>query len=113
MILASNLLCRLPSPRQFILSVGNFLKPGGFLVLVSPYSWLEEYTNRSEWFGADYKGNGDTRVAVDSFDALQGFIHANNLPLQLVSREDIPFLIREHERKFQYGVSDCNIWRKV
>lgn len=80
------------------------------LVLVSPYSWLEEYTDRSEWFGARYSDKG---VAIDSYDELAEFISSNGIPLAPVSREDIPFLIREHERKYQYGVSDCNIWKRV
>jgi len=109
-ILASNLLCRLPSPRRFISTVSNFLKPNGVLVLVSPYSWLEEYTDKQEWFGGRCSESGQP---IDSYDELKAFIASNNIPLAAVSREDIPFLIREHERKFQYGVSDCNIWKKI
>jgi hypothetical protein len=90
--------------------VPKFLKPGGLLVLVSPYSWLEEYTPQSEWFGGSYT---ESKEPVDSYDALRDFIASNNIPLNAVSRNDIPFLIREHERKYQYGVSDCNIWIKV
>lgn len=108
-ILASNLLCRLPSPRQFIDKVSNFLKPGGALVLVSPYSWLEEYTKSDEWFGAQINSDGQ---ALDSFGTLRKYISDKKLPLNLVGQEDIPFLIREHERKFQYGVSDVTIWVK-
>lgn len=52
MILCSNLLCRLPSPRKFLNSVKDFLTPKGTLILISPYSWLEEYTPASEWIGA-------------------------------------------------------------
>ena len=51
MVLASNLLCRLPSPRKFLKDIKHFIAPGGVLVLISPYSWLEEYTSLSEWIG--------------------------------------------------------------
>lgn len=105
MIVASNLLCRLPKPREFILKAPALLNPGGRLVLISPYSWLEEYTQTEDWFGGAII-NG---TPVDSFDALSKFIVSTS-NLKLVHREDIPFLIREHERKFQYGVSDCTIW---
>eukprot|EP01041_Mallomonas_annulata_P012730 gene12730-26815_t len=94
-ILASNLLCRLPSPRKFISDIKSFLVPGGHLVLVSPYSWLEEYTAPTEWFGARNIDNKD----LDSFEELQTYI---NNALLLRHREDVPFLIREHARKFQY-----------
>lgn len=109
-ILASNLLCRLPAPRQFINSVASFLRPGGLLVLVSPYSWLEEYTPCAEWFGAKMDASGN---AIDSYDALRAYMQDKKLPLVLKTKIDIPFLIREHERKFQYGVSDCTVWRRT
>ena len=101
-ILASNLLCRLPSPRQFMDKISSFLKPGGHLVLVSPYSWLEEYTKTTEWFGAQDN--------VDSFTALTSYIDDKKLPLVLKHTQDISFLIREHERKFQYGVSHVAVF---
>ena len=31
--------------------VPSLLKEGGCLVLISPYSWLEEYTPIEEWIG--------------------------------------------------------------
>ncbi|CAN0369217.1 unnamed protein product, partial [Discosporangium mesarthrocarpum] len=45
-VLASNLLCRLPRPRVFLESLRALVKPGGVAVIVSPYSWLSEYTPR-------------------------------------------------------------------
>jgi len=103
-ILASNLLCRLPKPRQFLQDVPKFLAPGGCLVLVSPYSWLEEYTPVSEWVGATPDSPDSAAEVADYF--------ARNSALTLIHQQDMPFLIREHERKYQYGVSDCSVWRK-
>ncbi len=102
---ASNLLCRLPQPRKFIDNIPNFLNPNGYLVLISPYSWLEEYTELNEWFGAGSQQGNDS----DSFSELQKYIGSK---LTLTHQENIPFLIREHERKFQYGVSHVTIWKK-
>lgn len=31
---------------------------------------------------------------------------------ELVAREDMPFLIREHVRKFQWGCSNAMVWRR-
>lgn len=108
-------MCRLPSPRAFLQSIPQFLKPGGLLVLVSPYSWLEEYTPVSEWVGAVPSANTSTSAGgVDSFSCLQAYLEQSlpvGMRLQLISKVDIPFLIREHERKFQYGVSDATIWK--
>lgn len=58
-ILASNLLCRLPKPQEFLSSLPRLLKPRGIVVMVSPYSWLVEYTARSEWMGGCIR-DGDT-----------------------------------------------------
>lgn len=106
LILASNLLCRLPSPRKFLDSIPNFLNMGGSIVLISPYSWLEEYTPLSEWIGAK-------ETNCDSFTELKNYFKTNKIPLKLVHEDNMDFLIREHERKFQYGVSHCSVWTKV
>ena len=99
---ASNLMCRLPSPRKFLSSVPKFLNKNGILVLVSPYSWLEEYTDVNEWVGVNTE---------DSFIILKDYLE-KECHMKLIHQENVPFLIREHERKFQYGVSDATIWRK-
>lgn len=102
-IVASNLLCRLPNPRKFLEDVSKFLRPGGVLVMVSPYSWLEEYTSVDQWLGARSGGE-------DSWSVVQNILKGQQLKLEY--EEQIPFLIREHERKFQYGVSHGSVWRK-
>lgn len=105
-ILASNLLCRLPSPRKFLGSLSSLLNVGGVLILISPYSWLEEYTDKSEWIGG-------VHVHAGSADVLLNVMARSSPDISFISRFDVPFLIREHERKFQYGVSDCTIWKKT
>jgi hypothetical protein len=32
---------------------------------------------------------------------------------KLVHEEDVPFLIREHARKFQWGCSHGSVWKKL
>lgn len=106
-VLASNLLCRLPDPDAFLASLPRLLAPGGVAVLVSPYSWLEEYTPRHKWLGGVVRG-GDS---VHSAEALKA--RMAELGLSLVAEEEVPFLIREHARKYQYGVSHGTVWRKT
>ena len=110
LIIGTNLMCRLPSPRDFLKSVDQFLNVDGMLVLVSPYSWLEEYTKKGEWIGAQTVEGGKN---LDSYEQLSSFMQATSPSLQIVHRENVPFTIREHERKFQYGVSDCVIFSKT
>lgn len=109
LIIGTNLMCRLPSPRDFLKSVSNFLNPGGMLILVSPYSWLEEYTKKEEWIGAQTVEGGKN---LDSYQQLSSFMELTSPSLKIIHRENVPFTIREHERKFQYGVSDCVVFMK-
>jgi 2-polyprenyl-3-methyl-5-hydroxy-6-metoxy-1,4-benzoquinol methylase len=38
--IAANLIDRLSDPSKFLRDVGKFILPGGFLILLSPYTWL-------------------------------------------------------------------------
>jgi putative 4-mercaptohistidine N1-methyltranferase len=116
MIHGANLLCRLPSPRKFLADITAFLNADGHIVLVSPYSWLEEYTPVEEWIGGTT--DATTGTVLDSASELQKAMDvvsaaAKTFQMKLVYEENTPFLIREHERKFQYGVSHTTIWQKV
>lgn len=102
-VLAANLLCRLPEPQAFLERCADLVKPGGVLVLVSPYSWLEEYTEKSKWLGG-VAGGPQTFEAVNK-ELSKSF--------QLLETPDMPFLIREHARKFQWGCSEGSVWRRV
>ena len=42
----ANVLCRLPNPLDFLNRLPSLVVPGGIVVLVSPYTWLEEYTSK-------------------------------------------------------------------
>jgi putative 4-mercaptohistidine N1-methyltranferase len=96
LLLAANLICRLPAPRRFLQRVSQLVNPGGQLLLTTPFTWLEEFTPRAEWLG------GRKEEGIRSPEALRQILEAD-FELQLT--RDLPFLIREHERKFQYGVA--------
>jgi len=105
-VLAGNLLCRLPDPKAFLQRCTELVKPGGVLVLVSPYSWLEEYTTKSRWLGGYADESGAPQKSSDAVSALLGG------SFTCESEEDMPFLIREHERKYQWGCSHGAVWRR-
>jgi hypothetical protein len=62
-------LCRLPDPEKFLKDVGNFIVPGGFLVLLSPYTWLAEYTPKEKWLGGKYV-NGEKVETKNTIEEL-------------------------------------------
>jgi putative 4-mercaptohistidine N1-methyltranferase len=96
LVLAANLICRLAEPARFLQRLPRLVNPGGQLLITTPFTWLAEYTSRSNWLGGR-RGEGGR-----SFDALKEMLR-EDFELQLT--RDLPFLIREHERKFQYGIA--------
>lgn len=100
LVLAANLLCRLPQPSKFLQQLPELVSPGGQLLLTTPFSWLPEYTAPDHWIGG-------TNATGPSWDALCAILEPH-FELQLT--KDLPFLIREHSRKFQYGVPLGSRW---
>jgi putative 4-mercaptohistidine N1-methyltranferase len=95
---AANLLCRLPAPLLCLQRLPDLVLPGGQLLLTTPCTWLEEFTPRDAW-----PANGST------FDWLQ---HHLSPHFTLELRQDMPFLIREHARKYQWSVALGTRWRR-
>ena len=81
----------------------DLLVPRGLVVLVSPFSWLPQYTPREKWLG------GRAADGVASLDGLKNAM--TGLNFSLLRLEDAPFLIREHARKFQLGFSCVTVWQ--
>eukprot|EP00667_Euglena_gracilis_P016922 EG_transcript_17772 len=104
-ILAANLLCRLPKPRAFLAALPELLVPGGVLVMPSPYTWLEAYTKKGDWVGGYYDADGNP---VRSFDELKRILGPH---FDLVKEVNLPMLIHETARKNQWTVSHCTVWR--
>ena len=112
-VVAANLLCRLPEPKAFLTSMKDVVNPGGTVVLISPYSWLEEYTERQKWIGWNHTGAtgaGEEGAQLDSFAEVRDILQDAGFELQ--QRTNIPFVMREHRRKYQLGISECTAWRK-
>jgi|SRR5665213_321276 len=103
--LMANLIDRVDDPRKCLEQLPGVLKPGGQLIITSPYTWLPEYTPRENWLG----GFARDGHQVHTFAALKEILDAQ---FELSRRQDLPFVIREHARKFQYGVADASIWRR-
>lgn len=94
-VLAANLICRLPEPEHFLARCPELVRPGGMLVINTPFTWLGDYTPPENWLGGTPE-SGESRDALidrlsDTFD--------------LEESADMPFLIREHRRKFQWSVA--------
>jgi 2-polyprenyl-3-methyl-5-hydroxy-6-metoxy-1,4-benzoquinol methylase len=68
LVLAANLICRLPRPTAFLERCSSLVAPGGVLVLTTPYTWLSDYTPKSEWLGGYLDADGN---AVHGFEGIR------------------------------------------
>ena len=104
-VFAGNLIDRLYDPAMFLRDMEERIVSGGLLVLTSPYTWLEEYTDKSNWLGG-VKVNGEN---FNTLDALKQKL-ADRFDFE--EALDVPFVIRETARKYQHTVAQMTIWRK-
>ena len=105
-VLAANLIDRVAQPRKLLHSVAEIIRPGGRLILTSPYTWLEEFTSNAEWLGGNRDALGRAMSSLEGLSReLGGFFNHE-------STRDMPFLIREHARKFQWSVAQATVWRR-
>lgn len=105
-VLAANLIDRVKSPTDLLKSFPALVHLGGHLILSSPYTWLKEFTPKSDWLGGKFDPSGD---AAPTLERIKSVIH-DSFDLKLT--KDIPFLIREHARKFQWSVAQATVWQR-
>lgn len=101
LVVACNLLCRLQDPVKLLRRLPELVRPGGQLFLTTPCTWLEEFTPRQAWL---CHGHADTLAGIKAM--LEPHF-------QLVRTADMPFLIREHARKFQWSVALSSLWKRA
>jgi 5-histidylcysteine sulfoxide synthase/putative 4-mercaptohistidine N1-methyltranferase len=105
----ANLLCRLPEPLACLDGLSAAINQGGIALIVTPFSWKDEFTHRSKWLGGfpdpvsgePISSKETLRVEMEK----RGFVK--------VHEEQMPLIIREHQRKYQYIVSEATAWRKM
>ncbi len=104
-VLAANLIDRLPDPSAFLSAIPPHVRPGGYLMITSPYTWLEIYTAKEKWLcgGSPAEGGDPTR----GLDGLKKWLQPQ---FTLKEAWDMPFLIREHSRKYQWSVAQASLW---
>jgi len=76
----------------------ELVSPGGQLLLTTPFTWLEEFTPQERWI----KGE-------DCASSLKQIL---NPFFELEYEKNMPFLLREHRRKFQYTMALGMRWRR-
>ncbi len=105
-VLMANLIDRLPDPAQCLEAIPDFLNTNGLLAITSPYTWLTEYTPKEKWLGG-YTRDGES---VRAYDRLVELLSSS---FRFIEERNLPFLIKEHERKNQYSIAHATLWQKL
>lgn len=92
---AANLLCRLTDPEKLLDRLPSLINSQGQLLLTTPCTWVEEYTPTELW------------PTPDTFSWLKSKLDPYFI---LDAQIDLPFVIREHSRKFQWTVAMGTRW---
>ena len=95
---AANLICRLTHPERLLKRLPDLVMQGGALVLTTPCTWLEEFTPSEFW------------PAGSTLEWLKESLQPH---FELEMTRDLPFIIREHARKYQLTVAQGSRWRRV
>lgn len=102
-VLACNLICRLSDPMALINRFSDLVRPGGQLFITTPFTWLKAFTPEDRWLNAH---------AEHSFSGLVKALEVEGR-FKLIKAWDMPFLIREHSRKFQFSVAQASRWERL
>ena len=106
LVFAGNLIDRLYDPVQFLQDIHMRINENGMLVLTSPYTWLEEFTDLDKWVGG-YRKDGEPYTTLDGLkEILKEHFDLLDEP------KDVPFVIRETSRKYQHTIAQMTVWRK-
>lgn len=99
----ANVLDRLPHPRRALEKLVDISNPGAQVVICSPFTWWDEFTEPEERLGGFKRDDKE----VTSHDSIVEVLEPD---FRLKSTRDLPFLIREHERKYHFSVAQTSIW---
>ena len=104
-VLMANLIDRLPCPAKCLEQMPGLVAAGGQLIIASPCTWLEEYTPKAEWLG----GRERLGQAQQTLDTLRDLLAPD---FTLDGEWNLPFLMQEHARKYQWSVAQVTRWLK-
>lgn len=102
-VLLANLVDRLHEPERGLAQLPRLVRPGGQLIISTPCTWLEDYTPPANWLGGFMREGKPVRT----LDSLRALLAPH---FDLLHVRDLPFLIREHARKFQWSVAQASTW---
>jgi putative 4-mercaptohistidine N1-methyltranferase len=108
LVLAANLIDRLPDPGRFLTEIHQRLVIGGLLVIASPYNWMERFTPKKQWLSCRLCYAGTPRTSLEGLGRKLGkHFTAIGEP------QELEFVIRDTARTFHHSISQVTLWRRV
>jgi putative 4-mercaptohistidine N1-methyltranferase len=105
-IVFANVLDRLPHPKRALEKLADITNPGAQIVICSPYTWWDDFTDPEERLGGFIRDGKE----VTSHDSIVDALEKN---FTLDKNCDVPFVIREHERKYHFSVAQTSVWTRL
>jgi len=103
LITVLNVIDCVPDPEAFLSYLYDALEPGGHMLVTSPYSWGSDDVPVDRWIGG--------AAGQSSSAALVEFL--GNLGLEIVvERDNVPWVLREHQRWYRLFYNHCVLARK-
>lgn len=106
LVIATNLIDRLYSPRLFLDTIHERLNAEGVLVITSPYTWQESSTKKELWLGGYKDEDGQEIKTIDTL------MRVLDEKFELIHLQDLAFVIKESARKYQHTISQLSVWKK-
>ena len=103
-VTALNLVDRVPDPGRALDELGRVVKPGGWLIISSPFTWMPDVTPRENWLG----GKTIEGVRVHGAQGIQQRL-GDRFDLEL--EQPVPFYIPHHARSGQLAVTIVQRYR--
>ncbi len=106
-VLALNLLCRVAEPARCLAAAADLVRPGGLLVVASPYTRMEEYADPARWLGGFTGADGRP---VQGADGIREVLRGRGFALEREAR--LLFYIPTHDRSGQLAVTHVQRLRR-
>jgi len=105
-VVALNLVDRVGDPARCLAAAGRLVRPGGLLIVSSPYTWKAEYADPARWLGGVVRDDGRPVHGAEGVREALG-------PSYRLEREGrLPFYIPWHDRSGQLAVAHVQRFRK-
>ena len=92
---ALNLLDNVPYPLTLIGQMDALLRPGGEMLLASPYEWREDITPKEEWLSPE-----QVRKTILGQEFTDCEFH-----YEILEEKDLAWTMRNHERYYSHFIS--------